>query len=182
MSQEKNRLSLLDNEREDFAALVDAAGDAKEVPPDPKGGVPKQWLPGFIRWPIRILFLPFVLLDIWSHNVAKFFIRPPNKQEGACLKRGNCCHYILLEDYTGWKGAVSLFWNTQINGFFLRDTVPYECDGRKVLVLGCRYLSKKGSCTRYKLRPAVCRKWPLIEYFGKPRMLKGCGFRAKSVK
>ena len=28
------------------------------------------------------------------------------------------------------------------------------------------------------LRPAVCRKWPLIEYFGHPRILKGCGFQA----
>jgi len=28
------------------------------------------------------------------------------------------------------------------------------------------------------LRPVVCRKWPVIEIFGQPRMLKGCGFKA----
>jgi Fe-S-cluster containining protein len=158
--------------------LMDAAGEAKEMPPPPRGGIPKQTVPPWIRWPIRLLFLPFVVVDVWAQRVAKLVIRPPHRQVGKCHQRGNCCHYILLQDYKGWKGALNIFWNTQINGFFLRDSQVYECQGKRVFVMGCRYLQKNGRCGRYFWRPAICRKWPLIEYFGHPSLLKGCGFRA----
>jgi Fe-S-cluster containining protein len=75
-------------------------------------------------------------------------------------------------------GKLYFFFNTQINGFYLRYKEPYEFDGDRVLVMGCRYLNKDGSCQHYHLRPTVCRKWPIIEHFGRPRILKGCGFRA----
>ena len=35
---------------------------------------------------------------------------------------------------------------------------------------------KDGSCGQYRLRPQVCRQWPVIEHFGQPKILKGCGF------
>jgi Fe-S-cluster containining protein len=44
--------------------------------------------------------------------------------------------------------------------------------------MGCRYLKQDGSCSHYRLRPSICRTWPQIEYFGHPRILKGCGFKA----
>ena len=163
---------------ENLEELIDKAGEATEQPPPPKGGIPKQWVPGWIRWPIRALFFPFVLFDLWAQKVAKFFIPPPHRRVGQCHRRGNCCYYILLQDYKGWRGALNIFWNTQINGFYLRDSQVYDCDGKLVFVMGCRYLQKNGTCGHYTLRPAICRKWPLIEYFGHPSMLKGCGFRA----
>jgi hypothetical protein len=42
--------------------------------PLPKGGIPKQKVPGWIRWPIRALFLPFVLLDLASAMEQNDFI------------------------------------------------------------------------------------------------------------
>ncbi len=147
-------------------------------PPLPPGGIPKQWMPGWIRWPLRVIFLPFVWIDVWAQWFARQLIRPPFKQEGQCLKRGNCCYYILIPLKKGLFGRLFYLWNTQILGFYRRSEEVYESEGKKVGVMGCRYLGDKGQCTRYLLRPMVCRKWPLIEYFGYPRLIKGCGFKA----
>jgi len=164
--------------QEDLEKLIESAGEAEEQPPEPSGGIPKQWLPGFIRWYIRILFLPFILFDLTMQKIALKIIRPPFKQEGKCLKRGNCCHYILIPQTKGILQWINLFWNTQLLGFYPRDPAPFEYEGKKMQLFGCRYLKKDGSCKHHFLRPAVCRKWPLIEYFGYPRTLKGCGFKA----
>jgi Fe-S-cluster containining protein len=160
--------------------LIEDAGDAKDAPPDPKGGIPRQTVPGWIRWPIRLLFLPFILLDLCAQKIAKLLIKPPFKQVGQCLKRGNCCHYILIPKTKGFLGWLHLFWNQEINGFYFRDRKPHTFDDKPMYVMGCRYLQKDGSCKHYGLRPAVCRKWPMIEYFGYPRVLKGCGFKAEN--
>lgn len=164
---------------EDLESIITQAEDATEIPPEPVGGIPKQWLPGFIRWPLRVFFLPFIWIDLAAQKVAKWLIPPPFKKQGNCLKRGNCCHYILIPEAKGLLGRVFYFWNTQILGFYRRTAHVHESEGKKIYVMGCRYLNKDGSCRHYHLRPIVCRKWPLIEYFGVPRILKGCGFSAK---
>ena len=172
------RKLLLQEEHLPLDELIEAAGDATSPPQLPSGGIPRQWVPGFIRWPLRLLFLPFTLLDLGAQAVARWLIRPPFRQEGKCLKRGNCCHYILVPERKGFGGKAYYFWNTQILGFYPRSSEAYESEGKKVLVMGCRYLQQNGTCRHYHLRPTVCRKWPLIEHFGYPRILKGCGFRA----
>jgi hypothetical protein len=158
--------------------LFEKAGDDDAIPPEPTGGIPRQYLPSWIRWPLRLLFFPFMLLDLYAQRIARIFIRPPFRQIGKCKQRGNCCHYILIPAKKGPFSALYYFWNTQVLGFYRRDDRLYESEGKHVYIMGCRYLSKSGKCTRYTLRPAVCRKWPLIEYFGFPRLLKGCGFQA----
>jgi len=165
-------------EHHNLEAALEKAGDATEAPPPPKGGIPPQRLPGFIRWPIRTFFLPFLWLDIAMQRVARAIVRPPYKQAGKCLKRGNCCHYIMMRKPRGPLGVIFQLWNTEVNGFYLRSQEPHEYEGHRVSVMGCRYLQKDGSCKHYAFRPMVCRKWPVIAHFGHPRMLKGCGFRA----
>ncbi len=158
--------------------LLETAHEANAPPALPKGGIPHQWVPSWVRWPLRVIFLPFILLDLAAQKFARLLIRPPFKQFGKCLKRGNCCHYILLPEPKGLFGRIFYLWSTQILGFYPRSQQVYENEGKKVLVMGCRYLKKDGSCRHYRLRPTVCRKWPMIEYFGYPRTLKGCGFKA----
>jgi hypothetical protein len=162
--------------------LLEHAGDPGAVPLEPEGGIPRQWLPGWIRWPIRVLVLPGILLDLSMQRVARWIIRPPFKRVGTCLKRGNCCHYILVPEPKGLLAKIFWVWNTQILGFYPRSKTVHETEGKRVRVMGCRYLGKNGSCTQYRLRPTACRKWPLIEYFGYPRILKGCGFEAVDRK
>jgi hypothetical protein len=163
---------------EELDELLATAGDAEEIPPEPPGGIPRQWVPGFIRWPVRLLFLPFIILDLTAQRIARLLIRPPFKTQGHCLKRGNCCHYILVPPAKGPLGKLFYFWNTQFLGFYRRMPEVYQSEGKQIYVMGCRYLTKKGTCGHYFLRPTVCRKWPLIEYFGYPRILKGCGYKA----
>lgn len=163
----------------DFEEMIFSSGDQKEQPSLPEGGIPRQKTPGWIRWPIRVLCLPFVLLDVAMQKLARLLVPPPYIKEGKCKRRGNCCYYIMIRKPEGFWGFLFQYWNTEINGFYLRDKKPYEYEGHRVIVMGCRYLQKDGSCKHYKLRPMVCRKWPVIEHFGHPRILKGCGFTAK---
>ncbi len=163
----------------DLEQLLENAGDATTQPPLPEEGIPKQWLPGWIRIPIRLIILPFVLMDIAMQKCAKKIVKPPFVQKGGCKKRGNCCHYIMIEEGKGLFGWVYHVWNTQINGFYPRHKKLHIYEGKRVHVMGCRYLRKDGSCGNYTLRPLVCRKWPVIEHFGHPRILKGCGFEAE---
>ena len=155
---------------------VDDAETRTSPPPAPSQGIKVQRVPGWIRWPIRLFFLPFIWLEILAQKIARLIIKTPNRQEGECLKRGNCCYYIIMPEPKGLLLRISYFWHTEINGFFFRDRVEVE-DGA-VYVMGCRYLNKDGSCRHHRLRPTICREWPRIEYFGRPRILKGCGYRA----
>jgi len=158
--------------------LTEIAGTSKQQPPPPPGGIPKQWLPGWIRWPLRLIVLPFVWLDLTSQWIARKIIRPPFRKEGRCLQRGNCCYYILFPEPKGFVARLFFFWFVQVDGFFLRNAKSVEYEGKKMVVMGCRYLKKDGRCAHYRLRPMLCRQWPLIEYFNYPRILKGCGYRA----
>lgn len=165
-----------------LSQLLDEAGDMTAQPPEPEGGIPRQRLPRFVRWGIRLLFLPFVIIDQWAKRAARFLIPPPFKREGKCKRRGNCCYYITMRQAKGFLGVIQRFWATEINGFYFRTTVPQEYCGRQVYVLGCRYLQKDGSCRHYKTRPSICREWPIIAHFGYPRILKGCGYRPVATK
>jgi len=163
----------------DLENLALNAGDATSPPP---ANIPPQKVPGWIRWPLRAFFLPFVLLDVAMQKFARILIPPPYVQKGECKKRGNCCYYIMIRRPKGILGWFFLFWNTEFQGFYPRSDEVYEYEGNRVMVMGCRYLQKDGSCNHYKLRPMVCRKWPVIQHFGRPRILKGCGFRAEPKK
>lgn len=159
-----------------FDELIEQAGSANARPPLPKEGIPKYIIPSFIRWPIRVLFVPFLILDSIAQKIAKAIISPPYRQKGFCKKRGNCCRYILLEKPKDWFGSICLFWHTQINGFYERDIKLHMHEGKEMLIMGCRYLEEEGRCSNYYFRPAICRKWPIIEHFGEPKILKDCGY------
>lgn len=158
--------------------LVVLAEESTMPPPLPPGGIPKQRIPGWIRWPIRALLLPFILLDVGAQRFARLFFKTPYIQEGECKKRGNCCYYILFSPPVTWISKLFYYWNTEINGFYPRDTKALQIEDDSFIVMGCRYLQRDGSCSHYKWRPSLCRTWPKIEYFGPPRVLKGCGFKA----
>ncbi len=158
--------------------LIENVGDAEEQPPLPEGGIPKQWLPAWIRWTLKILSLPWILLDLHAQRLAVKWARTPYIQQGGCKQRGNCCHYIMIEKGWGILGWLFMFWHTQVIGFYKRFPQIHSYEDKQVYVMGCRHLRPDGSCGQYAFRPLVCRKWPVIEHFGHPRILKGCGFTA----
>lgn len=171
-----SRLPMIQEERLEELAQVAGELDYESSYQKP----PRQWLPAVIRWPIRVFILPFVILDLFTQGVAKFFIPPPYKRVGKCKKRGNCCYFIFIGDSGNTIGRFHHLWNTQVNGFYDRIGKIIEYDGKRGRLYGCRYLKKNGSCGHHHLRPSICRRWPLIRHFGKPQVLKGCGFMPKS--
>jgi len=165
--------------KEDLVQLVDRAA-AGEKPPKTK--IPRRYIPCFIRWPIKCLLLPFIYLDLIMQKLAKKIIRPPYRQTGGCKKRGACCHYILMIKFPPPLSWIFHFWHTQINGFYRRSKRIYYSNSKPVIVYGCRYLNKDGSCKNYRFRPMICRKYPNIESFSEPHIMKGCGFAAEPRK
>ncbi|MDJ0652445.1 MAG: YkgJ family cysteine cluster protein [Simkaniaceae bacterium] len=162
---------LLDN-------LLSETSETTHQPPLPKQGIPKQKIPYLLRQIGKILALPLVLIDDSMQKIAKKIIHPPFKREGQCKRRGNCCHYVLVAYSRSLIGHLFYFWYTQILGFYKRLPKPQIYDGKKMHVMGCRHLRKDGSCGDYHLRPSICRQWPAVEYFGYPKILKGCGYRS----
>jgi len=158
--------------------LLFEASEATNQPPPPKQGVPKQKIPYWLRQTVKTAALPFVLIDYSMQKIAKKIIRPPFKREGQCKRRGNCCHYVLVAYSRSLVGRLFYFWYTQILGFYKRLPEPQIYEGKKMHVMGCRHLRKDGSCGDYHLRPLICRQWPVVEHFGYPKILKGCGYRS----
>lgn len=159
--------------------LLDSVGDERMQPPLPEGGLKKQWFPSPLRLCIKLLIYPFMMLDIFAKKIALRIVPPPFKITGSCKKRGNCCHYILLRTKSKKLSLLSLFWHTQINGFFLRSKKADNVMGKNHFVMGCRYLRKDGSCSNYILRPALCRNWPDVGFRREHGILKGCGFQVR---
>lgn len=165
--KEQTRLKLLDIALEETAEYQ---------APFPEGKIPRRSLFGNVcRRLVQSIFLPFVLLDHLSYRLAFKFVRPAIRRGGECKRRGNCCVHILVRKVKGFN-RFNLFWQTRINGFYFRDTQPYQTEKGEYYLMGCRHLGKDGRCTNYRFRPAICRKWPRIEGFGQPKALKGCGY------
>ena len=162
--------------------IIDGAGLETDQPAAPSFGIPEQWLPKWIRKTVQCICYPFVVLDLIAQKIARFIVKPPFKKVGKCKRRGNCCHYVVMRHRKGPLGVIERFWATQINGFYYRNADPVEYQGKKVYLMGCRYLQKNGSCGNYRLRPMICRTWPVIEHFGWPSLLKGCGYHYKKTK
>lgn len=151
----------------------DMEGPAPQPSPTVKHRV---WFTRWLATSIKYYLLPFALLELWTEKVAKKIVKPPYKRVGACKKRGACCHYIMLPSRKGVLGRLAYWWYTQIHGFYPRFSEEKWYYGKKVRVMGCSYLKKDGSCGQYKTRPILCRKWPFIERFAHPEVLRGCGF------
>ena len=164
--------------QQQYLELILDLAETLTAPPKVEGKITSQWLPEWIRCVLKVSYLPILLLDLFTQKIARYIIQPPFKQIGSCKRRGNCCYFILIPEPSGFIGRVFYFWQTEVNGFFLRSKSPEDEKGKKMLVMGCRQLNADGSCNTYKTRPSVCRRWPIIEYFGAPRVLKGCGFSA----
>ncbi|MBM3197973.1 MAG: hypothetical protein FJZ58_01800 [Chlamydiae bacterium] len=155
--------------------LLKKAETASSPPAPPQGGIPQQRLSTLWRRTFQILLLPFLFMDLFAETIAKKIIRPPFLQEGACKRRGNCCHYILFPETKGWMRILFTFWSREIHGFYPRG-LTYQQEGKTIEVMGCRHLRPDGSCGNYFFRPKVCRTWPIIRVFGFPKILKGCGY------
>lgn len=149
------------------------ADKLKVIKPDQ---IPKRRLPPLLRLLIRLTILPFILLDLAVQKLAIKFWQPPFQPAGRCKMRGNCCQYILFPEKKGLVSKFFYLWNTEVNGFFPREQHLRQVENIKVRVMGCRYLTQEGKCSNYLFRPMLCRTYPFLGGYRKPKLLKGCGY------
>ena len=165
--------------------VIQVLAGEQGVPPEshPRSNpIPKQILPGWVRWPIRCLVFPFMFFDIGIQRVIEKLFPRPFTLKGGCKMRGHCCYYILLlwPRYLKWLpfiGWAYTWWLTEVNGFFFRGFTIEDDQGDQFRVMSCRYLQPNGKCGHHILRPTICRQHPRRGFYKKPRILKGCGYQ-----
>ncbi|MCB9638035.1 MAG: hypothetical protein H6727_03910 [Myxococcales bacterium] len=161
--------------------------DSSQHPGPPPHGIQPQRTPGWLRFSLKVLVLPFMVLDLLMQKLIQRVSPPPYQVEGACKKRGHCCHYILIGWHPmmqrwSWFGKFWLWWYTDVHGFYPRGFDVEGPGGDVAKVMSCRYLKEDGTCGQYTVRPAICRQWPRVEFTGRPHVLKGCGYRIVSTQ
>jgi hypothetical protein len=128
----------------------------------------------------EVTWLVVLLLEA-GHRTGRFLLRTEYVVHGACHQRGACCHHILLEwstflDRHPLLGRLVLWKLTRFYDFYDRGYSWEAEEGLLVRVLGCHALRSDGRCGTYRLRPLFCRTYPELPLFGRPMVLKGCGY------
>jgi hypothetical protein len=102
-------------------------------------------------------------------------IKPSYEIRGSCDKRGVCCKHIigdpprfikksfLLRLYAGYHAAM--------HRFAVVARGPND-----ELIFACGHLQTDGRCGIYRYRPRLCRHYPILPFFGMPKLLPGCGY------
>lgn len=137
----------------------------------------------FSRWYNTAMFrkiaLSVVLADNYVTNLAGSIFRKQWRLDGKCKKCGRCCREIHLKIEPRLLGnqftkELVVRWISWLFCFYLIK-IDYE---RNYLVFGCRNLKPDGTCNDYRWRANVCRNYPLVDYFEKPVLFEGCGYKA----
>ena len=121
---------------------------------------------------VLITRLDLSMLALWRR------LRPPRYElVGSCQRRGACCTQIVADPPRAVlerPGLLKLFVGLHrlLHNFRLVGRGP---EGQ--LVFTCGYVGTDGRCGIYRLRPRLCRTYPLLPYFEAPKLLPGCGYR-----
>lgn len=155
--------------------IIESDATDKRVPL-PEAGLPPQRLWPSVRLLLQLTVFPFMVLDLASQRLLRAIVRPPYKRHGQCQKSGRCCRYLAQHQSGLHRWRFFHWWVTEVNGFYERSFEVEPEEGGAVRIYSCRHLTAEGTCSNYALRPAVCRTWPRIDYFGPPSIMKGCGY------
>lgn len=127
---------------------------------------------------LRKMVLSLVLMDNFLTNLARKPLRTRWILSGKCKKCGRCCREIHLKIdprllNNRFTFSLITMWISWLFCFYLK-----RVDRRRnYLVFGCKKLKWNGQCGAYYWRPNVCRNYPLVDYFEKPALIRGCGYK-----
>lgn len=159
--------------------VADDARAMMGAQPDPP---PRSFLLRLVRRILREAVFVFVAILDLGRRFGAVLLRTEYKLAGGCKKRGACCHHVLLE-WSPWLdrfpllGRIVLWKLTRLYSFYDRGYTWEIQDGLMARVLGCHALQADGGCGEYRTRPLFCRSYPELPLFGKPLVLKGCGYK-----
>lgn len=125
-------------------------------------------------------FRVLAIIDYYLEKVVGVFFKKKWKIAGSCKKDGRCCRDIgiIAEKWiinNKYLLKLVTWWYTKVHPFYFK----YYVENEDALIFGCTKLNDNGSCSIYKKRPPICRKYPVVNYFKKPVLFEGCGFKAE---
>ena len=129
-----------------------------------------------LRLAVREIVRLFILLDLACASLVQKMIRPKFYVRGQCDKRGTCCKHIV-GDPPRWVKRTRLL---QAFAAYHRVMHNFEVVARgpdEQLIFSCGHLRSDGRCGIYRYRPRICRNYPVLPFYGPPRLLPGCGYR-----
>ncbi|NQT29407.1 MAG: hypothetical protein HQ596_02430 [Candidatus Saganbacteria bacterium] len=130
---------------------------------------------------LKRFLITFILLDNVLTNIPKkVFFRTHWVLEGKCKQCGKCCEEIYLKITPRQLSSklfakLAIWWITWLFDFILLK-VDYD---NHYLIFTCKHRKPDGRCGNYFWRPNVCRNYPLVDYFDEPKVLPGCGYKAR---
>jgi hypothetical protein len=125
---------------------------------------------------LRELGRLFVLFELAVYRMVRLFVRPKYVLTGSCHKCGDCCEQILGNPPRFVKDSkllIALFvgWHRVVHNFHVNARGD---DGE--VIFRCGHLKGDGRCGIYRLRPFICRNYPVLPFYGPPQPLPSCGF------
>jgi hypothetical protein len=130
---------------------------------------------------LREVTVVFIHIELLAMRVVRLFVRPKFVITGECVKCGACCEQILgdpprLVKDTPWLLGLFVGWHRVVHNFHL---VARGESGE--VVFRCGYLKGDGRCGIYRLRPFICRNYPVLPFYEAPRPLPGCSLGVAPV-
>jgi len=136
-------------------------------------------------WPVRVAaasmrrFAVLVaILAIAQRSLLRRGLRW--KLTGECKSCGRCCENLLLDvgddDDSAVVRGLRRFWHETVFDFYPKVNV-LDQNGGRYRAYGCRNFTAERTCSRYALRPFVCRAYPALALKERPHPKAHCGFK-----
>jgi len=138
-----------------------------------------QILSSTLKVVVRGMFLVVGLFVHYMERLADWFVGYHKKTEyirkGSCIKCGKCCRLVGIS-YPRFLNRFPRIVRLLIRWHSFRYGFIYEGLDDNMLVYRCRFLKEDGRCKIYHFRPRLCREYPKVGVYGRPRVPMGCGF------
>jgi hypothetical protein len=128
------------------------------------------------RRAIREISCLFIRLELAAMRLVRWVYPPRFVLTGECHRRGVCCRHIIGDPpalirrtrlLSLWTGYHALAHDFHVVGRGPNDEI----------IFACGHLQSDGRCGIYRLRPFICRNYPVLPFFASPQLLPGCGYR-----
>ena len=113
-----------------------------------------------------------------QRRVIRGLHRPGWRMTGACKSCGSCCENLLIEvgDDPRARSWLRDFWHECVFDFYAKGNT-LEHGSQRFAAYGCHNFGADRRCSRYALRPFVCRAYPALALRERPVVREHCGLR-----
>jgi len=118
----------------------------------------------------------FIVMEVAAFKLVQKIYPPKYVLTGECYKRGDCCKAIVGDPPKAVKK------NDYLRGLFvgyhavMHNFHQVARGDNDEIIFACGHLGDDGRCSIYRYRPLLCRNYPVMPFFERPRILPGCGF------